>query len=72
MGDAYKRHTKRLLAWAAPKGYADEFLRLIASKWWKPFQEDLGTTHGVGILLLVAKLDTGGTGTLRPEEEPLS
>ena len=45
------------------------FFRLIASKWWKPFQEDLGTTHGVGILLLVAKLDTGGTGTLRPEEE---
>ena len=52
-----------------PKDMPMNFFRLIASKWWKPFQEDLGTTHGVGILLLVAKLDTGGTGTLRPEEE---
>ena len=52
-----------------PKDMPRNFFRLIASKWWKPFQDDLGTTHGVGILLLVAKLDTGGTGTLRADEE---
>ena len=70
-----------LRAWAAldlpngywpgqrPKDMPRNFFRLISGKWWTHFQTKLGTTHGVGILMLVARLDTKGTGTLQAAEE---
>ena len=75
------RVREMLRAWAAldlpngywpgqrPKDMPRNFFRLISGKWWTHFQTKLGTTHGVGILMLVARLDTKGTGTLQAAEE---